>query len=108
MADSREIGKLKIRRDHADRQAAGLREASPGARRKSFLDCLQPQQEAAILADELKPEPDSHGDQQPRQNRSEHDGSHRRISHCAGLRNEELWTCDLPARRPSAGAVPGR
>ena len=76
VADSREIGKLEIRRGHADRQAAGLPALLPGARRELFLDRLQPQQEAAILADELKPEPGSHADQQPGQNGSEYEGSH--------------------------------
>ena len=51
---------------------------APAPRRELLLDCLQPQQEAAILADELKPEPGSHANQQPRQNSSEHEGSHRR------------------------------
>ena len=47
-------------------------------RRDSLLDVFQPQQDAAVLADKLIPEPDAEGEQQPRQHHSENDRRHSR------------------------------
>ena len=101
MPDSREIGEVKLRRERAHWQAAGLPSLRTGSGRELSFDCLQSQQEAAILADELKPEPGSHADQHPGQNSSEHEGSHQK---------SPMLVCETVSghrdrRRPSAGAM---
>jgi hypothetical protein len=71
-----QIRQLKVRRQRTNRQAARLSRLTFAARRQSFLDRLQPQQNPPGLTDELITEPGSQANQQPRQNCSEQNGSH--------------------------------
>jgi hypothetical protein len=60
-----EVRQPEIRRNGAEGQPAQLAPLRRGPRPESSLDCLQSQQNAAVLAHELIAEPGPYGNQQP-------------------------------------------
>jgi hypothetical protein len=64
-----QVGKVEIGRGRADRKTGGLRTVFRGPSGESFLNGLEPQQDAAILADELIRQPGADGDQEPGEDR---------------------------------------